>query len=75
MTVLDFLPSSSVPLEEDMATHSSILAWELPRTEEPGRRHSTGSQTDTMEQPSTYTHKAIPMSPIFKMFSNLIGEK
>ena len=24
------------PLEEDMATHSSILAWEIPRTEEPG---------------------------------------
>ena len=25
------------PLEEGMATHSSILAWEIPRTEEPGR--------------------------------------
>ena len=25
-----------VPLEEDMATHSSILAWAIPRTEEPG---------------------------------------
>ena len=24
------------PLEEDMATHSSILAWRIPRTEEPG---------------------------------------
>ena len=24
------------PLEEEMATHSSILAWEIPRTEEPG---------------------------------------
>ena len=24
-------------LEEDMATHSSILAWKAPRTEEPGR--------------------------------------
>ena len=24
------------PLEEGMATHSSILAWEIPRTEEPG---------------------------------------
>jgi len=24
------------PLEEDMATHSSILAWEIPGTEEPG---------------------------------------
>ena len=25
------------PLEEDMATHSRILAWKIPRTEEPGR--------------------------------------
>ena len=24
------------PLEEEMATHSSILAWRIPRTEEPG---------------------------------------
>ena len=26
-----------VPLEKEMATHSSILAWEIPWTEEPGR--------------------------------------
>ena len=32
------------PLEEDMATHSSILAWEIPWTEEPGGLQSTGSQ-------------------------------
>ena len=32
------------PLEEDMATHSSILAWETPWTEEPGRLQSMGSQ-------------------------------
>ena len=25
------------PLEKEMATHSSILAWEIPQTEEPGR--------------------------------------
>ena len=25
------------PLEEEMATHSSVLAWEMPWTEEPGR--------------------------------------
>ena len=30
------------PLEKDMATHSSILAWELPWTEEPGRLQSMG---------------------------------
>ena len=27
------------PLEEEMATHSSILAWRIPRTEEPGKLH------------------------------------
>ena len=31
-------------LEEEMATHSSILAWEIPWTEEPGRLQSFGSQ-------------------------------
>ena len=32
------------PLEKEMATHPSILAWEIPWTEEPGRLLSTGSQ-------------------------------
>ena len=31
-------------LEKKMATHSSILAWEIPWTEEPGGLQSTGSQ-------------------------------
>ena len=33
-----------VPLEEGVATHSSILAWRIPWTEEPGRLQSRGSQ-------------------------------
>ena len=32
------------PLEKEMATHSSILAWEIPWTEEPGRIQSMGLQ-------------------------------
>ena len=32
------------PLEKEMATHSSTLAWEIPRMEEPGRLQSMGSQ-------------------------------
>ena len=32
------------PLEKETATHSSILAWKIPRTEETGRRQSMGSQ-------------------------------
>ena len=35
------------PPEEEMATHSSILAWEIPWTEEPGRLQSTGLQSQT----------------------------
>ena len=32
------------PLEEEMATHSNVLAWEIPWTEEPGWLLSIGSQ-------------------------------
>ena len=32
------------PLEEGMATHSSILAWRIPWSEEPGRLQSMGSK-------------------------------
>ena len=32
------------PLEKGMANHSSILAWRIPCTEEPGRLQSMGSQ-------------------------------
>ena len=33
------------PLEKETATHSSILIWEIPWTEEPGRLQSMGSQS------------------------------
>ena len=36
------------PLEKKMATYSSILAWEIPWTEEPGRLQSMGSQESDM---------------------------
>ena len=36
------------PLEKEGATHSSILAWRIPWTEEPGRLQSTGSQESDM---------------------------
>ena len=35
------------PLEESMATYSSILAWRIPWTEEPGRLQSIGLQSQT----------------------------
>ena len=36
--------SQEDPLEEDMETYSTILAWKIPQTEEPGRLQSVGSQ-------------------------------
>ena len=37
-------PGWEDPLDKEMATHSSILAWEIPWVEEPGMRQSIGSQ-------------------------------
>ena len=51
------------PLEKEMATHSSILAWRIPRTEEPGGLQFMGSQrvrddwvTNTHTHTHTHTH-------------------
>ena len=38
------IPGSGRSLEKKMAAHSSILAWEIPRTEEPGGLQSLGSK-------------------------------
>ena len=35
------------PVKKGMATHSSVLAWEIPWTDEPGGGQSTGSQSQT----------------------------
>ena len=43
----DLFPGSGRSLEEEMATHSSIPAWKIPWTEEPGRLQSMGSQSQT----------------------------
>ena len=43
-------------LEVEMATHSSILAWRIPRTEEFGGLPSMGSQRSGMTEVSGYTH-------------------
>ena len=49
--------SQKDPLEEEMATHSSVLAWKIPWIEEPGRLQSMGLQkSDMTEQLSIHTH-------------------
>ena len=41
---VSFMYSWEDPLEEEMATHSSIFAWRIPWTEEPGGLQCMGSQ-------------------------------
>ena len=53
------------PLQEEMATRSSILAWEMPWMEELGRIQSTGPQRVGHDQVTEHTH-------IFKNIGTLI---
>ena len=55
---LGSIPGSGRSLEKEMATHSSILAWRIPWTEDPGRLQSTGvakSQTQLSDFTFTFT--------------------
>ena len=47
------------PLEKEMATHSSILAWRLPWTEEPGGQPCMGSQSQTRLSGFTSLHQDV----------------
>jgi len=55
------------PLQNDMAIHSSVLAWKIPRSEEPGRLQSMGSQrvghdwAHTVFKDSKTSGKRIPL--------------
>ena len=46
------------PLEEETATHASILAWKIPKTEEPGRLQPRGcKESDMTERPTVIKGK------------------
>ena len=47
-TDMGSIPGSDDPLEKEMATHSSILAWEIPWPEKPGGLQSIGLQESDM---------------------------
>jgi len=48
------------PLEEGMATYSSILAWRIPPTEEPGRATVHGvAKSQTLLKPLTLSHTSV----------------
>ena len=44
------------PLQEGMATHSSVLVWRTPWREEPGRLQSIGSQESDTTEVTEHTH-------------------
>ena len=47
---LGSIPSQEDPLEKEMATHSSVLAWRIPQTKKSGRLQSMGhKESDTSE--------------------------
>ena len=50
------IPSRADPPEKEMATHSSILAWRIPWTEEPGGLQFMGSQRVRHNWEMAHTH-------------------
>ena len=72
-TLVRFL-GGEVPLEKGMATHSSILAWRIPWTEEPSQLQSMGSQIVRHDWVTKHTHTYQPNKPrlvttlVFKLF-------
>ena len=52
------------PLEKEMATHSSTIAWKIPWTEEPGRLQSMGSQRVGHDWATSLCFKRAFLSPI-----------
>ena len=55
------------PLEKEMATHSTILAWRIPWTEEPGRLQSRGLQESDMTYQLNHHHRReYPVSALKK---------
>ena len=58
-----------------MATHSSILAWEIPRTEEPGRLQSMGhKELDTAGHVHTHCFQMLPNRTLGRAVSRNQGK-
>ena len=49
-------PGQEDPLEKEMATHSTTLAWKIPWMEEPGRLQSVGSQRAGRDSAASLVH-------------------
>ena len=59
------------PLVKEMATHCSILAWEIPRTEESGRLQSMGSQRDGRDLTTKQQHLSIQLSVCLSVYLSI----
>ena len=59
------------PLEEGMATHSNILAWRIPWTEEPGGLSSMGSQRVGHTESSNLAHSIECYIIIMSWYNNV----
>ena len=57
------IPGSGRSPGEGIVTHSSILAWEIPWTEEPGELQSMGSQRVRQDRVTKCTHRHISLLP------------
>ena len=63
-------------LEKEMATHSSILAWKIPWTEEPGGLQSMGVSPRECAYPAAFHHLALPVSKVravLKFFASMLS--
>ena len=61
------------PLEEDMASHSSVLAWRIPWTKVPGGLQSTGTQSHIrLKRLSTHTWTVARQAPLSMEFSRQV---
>ena len=59
------------PLEEGISTHPSLLAWRIPRTEEPGRMQSLGrTELDMTEELSTHASPFKKFQTVYINFSS-----
>ena len=58
------------PLEEDTATHSSILAWRIPWTEKPGGYSQWGRKDSDMTERLTHTHQTPRDSQLCRKLSD-----
>ena len=66
------IPGRQDPLEEGMATHSSILAWRIPWTEEPGGLQcGLAQELGTTERLSTHPHSLVT-STVAALMSSLV---